>query len=104
MARSKSEKTKREETEKSLKKSLEVKGLVTQVYLDKVEEYMSFYDNYKKLNEYINAQEIAQNINLKSYTDAIGEKRRVAAEMRHILSFLGMKPDVESGGGPPEEL
>lgn len=104
MARSKSEKTKREETEKSLKKSLEAKGLVAQVYLDKIEEYMSFYDNYKKLNEYLNTQEKVQNFNLKSYTDAIGEKRRVAAEMRHILLFLGMKPDMESGGGLPEEL
>lgn len=104
MARQKSEKAKREETEKNLKKSIEAKGLKGQIYLDKVEEYMSFYDNFKKLNDYLIALESGQNLVIKNYTDAVGEKRRVATEMRNILSFLGLKPDIDSGGGPPEEL
>lgn len=104
MARQKSEKAKREETEKELKKSIEAKGLKGQIYLDKIEEYMSFYDNLKKLNDYLITLESGQNLMLKNYTDAVGEKRRVATEMRNILSFLGLKPDKNSGGGPPGEL
>lgn len=104
MARQKSEKVKREETEKSLKKSLEVRGLKDQIYLDKIEEYMSFYDNFKKLNEYLKTAEPGNNLTLKNYNDAVGEKRRIAAEMRNILSFLGLKPEIDSGGGSPEEL
>lgn len=104
MAREKSEKKKREETEKSLKKSLEARGLSSQVYLDKVEEYMSFYDDYKSLNKYVNSMSMGAEIGFKNYTDAIGEKRRITNEMRRILLFLGMKPEPESGGGPPEKL
>lgn len=104
MAREKSEKKKREETEKSLKNSLKARGLTSQVYFDKVDEYMSFHDDYKNLNEYVNQMKIPSEIGSKNYTDAIGEKRRITNEMRRILLFLGMKPEPEPGGGQSEKL
>lgn len=104
MARQKSEEKKREETRKNLEKMVAGKSLQGQIFKDKIEEYLSFYDSLNCLNKVIKNEESGENINLKTYTDALREKRMVAAEMRNILSFLGLKPENDGGGGPPEKL
>lgn len=103
MAREKSDEKKRLETLKNLKKIVAGNGLNEQIYLDKIDEYMSFYDDLKRLNDYIKTMDNAENLVIKNYTDAVGEKRRVTSEMRNILTFLGLKPD-EKGGPVPEKL
>lgn len=104
MARKKSDEKKREETRKNLEKMIKEKGLYGQVYLDKIDEYMSFYDNIKMLESRIITMESNENSKLKDLTDAISEKRRVSSEMRGILAFLDLKPEQSAGGGCPGPL
>lgn len=102
MAREKSPEKKREETLKNLKKVVAQNGLADQIYLDKIEEYMSFYDDLKRLDDYLKSQN-NDSLIIKNYTDATGEKRRISSEMRNILMFLGLKPG-NKGGPAPEKL
>lgn len=76
-------------------------------YRDKVDEYMSFYDDLFTINTQLINMKLQDNFNLKSYTEATAEKRRISSEMRSILSYLGLKPSTGSGaggGGKNEEL
>lgn len=67
--------------------------------IDKLDEYMSFYDDLCVINEVLSKFRICSNtddFDLKAYTAATAEKRRISNEMRSILRFLGLKPaDVE---------
>lgn len=102
------EEEKRENTRKNLTKLVRDKGLKGKVYQDKIDEYMTFYDAFFTLNHAIkdiNSGEIDENFwKPKDITNMMGELRRVSAEMRNVLSFLGLKPEPESGGGQPEKL
>lgn len=104
MARPVSPEKKREKTRESLIKSVNLAGLEEKYYLDKVEEYMSFYDDLTTINDQLKEIKSSDNFNLKSYTDAVAEKRRVSSEMRSILLFLGLKPPNGGGGSKYEEL
>ena len=107
MARPASEETKRENTKKSLEKALISNKMSEKFLRDKVEEYMSFYDDLSYINETLIKLKKSGNCTLKSYTDATAEKRRISAEMRSILSFLGLKPadvGLPIGGDADEEL
>lgn len=92
MARPMSEDKKREKTKESLKNALLAKKMSEKFLEDKVEEYMSFYDDLLYINQTLTTQKKSGNCTLKNYTDATAEKRRISAEMRSILSFLGLKP------------
>lgn len=107
MARPASDKTKRERTMESLKNALVSNKLSEKFLEDKVEEYMSFYDDLYYINDALIRLKRDGNCTLKTYTDATAEKRRISAEMRSILNFLGLKPDdvsLPSGGEADEEL
>lgn len=107
MARPMSQERKKEETLKSLKNALISNKLSEKFLEDKVEEYMSFYDDLLYINETLIKLKQTGNCTLKSYTDATAEKRRISSEMRSILSFLGLKPtdvNLPSGGEADEEL
>ena len=53
---------------------------------DKVEEYMSFYDDLLYINQTLTTQKKKRKLYVKKiYTDATAEKRRISAEMRSIL-------------------
>ena len=107
MARPMSRATKREKTLESLINALLVNKISEKFLKDKVEEYMSFYDDLFYINETLIKQKQAGNCTLKNYTDATAEKRRISSEMRSILTFLGLKPtDVNfpAGGESDEEL
>lgn len=107
MARPVSEETERKKTEESLKNALKQNGLSEKFLEDKVREYMSFYDDLTHINKALNGLKQAENGTLKNYTDATAEKRRISAEMRNILRFLGLKPadtNLASGGDADEEL
>lgn len=104
MARGKSEETKRKNTRKNLENMLIDRKLTGQIYLDRIDEYMTLYDSLICLNKVVKQGESVENMNLKAYTDALREKRMVAAEMRNLLNFLGLKPEPDTGGGEPEEL
>lgn len=98
MARPLSEETKRQKTAESLKKAIEAVGMNEKFYQDKIEEYMSFYDDLSVINEQLTSMKQNENLNLKAYTDATAEKRRISSEMRSILAYLGLKPQNGSGG------
>lgn len=107
MAREPSGKTKRKQTLESLKNALVLNKMSVKFLEDKVEEYMSFYDDLTYINEALTALKTSGNCTLKTYTDATAEKRRISSEMRNILRFLGLKPaevNVTAGGEEDEEL
>ena len=107
MARPISEEKNREKTRKSLINALRNNKISEKFLQDKVEEYMSFYDDLKYINNRLTTMKSDENASLKSYTEAVSEKRRISGEMRNILSFLGLKPTdvkISSGGEDDEEL
>lgn len=104
MARGKSEETKRKNTRKNLENMLIDRKVTGQIFFGSIDEYMNLYDSLICLNKIVKNRESTENMNLKAYTDALREKRMVAAEMRSILNFLGLKPEPDTGGGEPEEL
>lgn len=108
MARKPSAAKLRRRTEESLINALFLNKMSEKFLEDKVDEYMSFYDDLSYINSQIIEQKKNGNLSLKSYMDAVAEKRRISSEMRSILNFLGLKPtDVVvsvSGGDADEEL
>ena len=106
MARKPSAAKLRRRTEESLINALFLNKMSEKFLEDKVDEYMSFYDDLSYINSQIIEQKKNGNLSLKSYMDAVAEKRRISSEMRSILNFLGLKPTdvVVSGGDADEEL
>lgn len=106
MARKPSAAKLRQRTEESLRNALFLNKMSEKFLEDKVDEYMSFYDDLSYINSQIIEQKKNGNLSLKSYMDAVAEKRRISSEMRSILNFLGLKPTdvVVSGGDADEEL
>lgn len=106
MARKPSAAKLRQRTEESLRNALFLNKMSEKFLEDKVDEYMSFYDDLSYINSQIIEQKRCGNLSLKSYMDAVAEKRRISSEMRSILNFLGLKPTdvVVSGGDADEEL
>lgn len=106
MARKPSAERLRQRTEESLKNALILNKMSEKFLEDKVDEYMSFYDDLSYINSQIIEQKKNGNLSLKNYADAVAEKRRISSEMRSILNFLGLKPTdvVVSGGDADEEL
>lgn len=107
MARPMGDEKKRAKTVESLENALKNNKLSEKFLQDKVDEYMSFYDDLKYINDRLITLKSDENSSLKSYTEAVSEKRRISNEMRNILTFLGLKPtDVSlmSGGELDEEL
>ena len=96
----------RQRTEESLRNALFLNKMSEKFLEDKVDEYMSFYDDLSYINSQIIEQKKNGNLSLKSYMDAVAEKRRISSEMRSILNFLGLKPTdvIVSGGDADEEL
>lgn len=92
MARQPSEKKKREKTEKSLKNALKSNKMSEDFLQDKVDEYMSFYDDLIYVNDRLKKMKNDENCSIKSYTDATAEKRRISSEMRAMLRFLKLDP------------
>lgn len=99
MARPYSEETKRQKTMESVLGAIKMSGMEEKFYKDKVDEYMSFYDDLSTINDQLIAMKSKDNFSLKAYTDATAEKRRISSEMRSILSYLGLKPAASIGGG-----
>ena len=106
MARKPSAAKLRQRTEESLRNALFLNKMSEKFLEDKVDEYMSFYDDLSYINSQIIEQKKNENLSLKSYMDAVAEKRRISSEMRSILNFLGLKPTdvIVSGGDADEEL
>lgn len=104
MARPASEEWKRDKTKKSLENALKKNKLEDDFLKDKIEEYMSFYDNLKYIDKELKSGNITS---MSGYTNATAEKRRISGEMRNILTFLGLKPTevtLPAGGDDDEEL
>lgn len=107
MARPPSKETKRDRTQESIVNALRKNDLTENFIADKVEEYMSFYDDLLYINDALTDMKSSGYEDIKKYTEATGEKRRISGEMRKILEFLGLKPTVvplPMGGGSDEEL
>lgn len=107
MARKMSPAQKRKKTLESLKNALASSKLSEKFLEDKIDEYMSFYDDLSYINETLITMKSSGNCTLKTYTDVTAEKRRISSEMRSILRFLGLKPadgNLPAGGEADEEL
>lgn len=106
MARPLSDETKKQKTMESLLKSIKIAGMDEKFYRDKVDEYMSFYDDLMTINGRLSDMKSDKNFSLKAYTEATAEKRRISSEMRSILIYLGLKPvnGGGAGGAKYEEL
>ena len=107
MARKPAQSTKRKNTLESLENALKSNKLSETFLQDKVEEYMSFYDDLTYINETLIKLKSTGNCTLKTYTETTAEKRRISSEMRNILRFLGLKPtdvNLSSDGEKDEEL
>jgi phage terminase small subunit len=94
---------------------LEVRGLISRPYIDKVEEYMELWAQLKMLNEDIRERgvsiEYQNGENQKGTTDnkSLGIAIRVSAQMLNIFSALGfrdqaVKAKADSTGGEDDEL
>lgn len=104
MARKPSKAAKRKKTLESLENALISNKMSEKFLEDKVDEYMSFYDDLTYINETLMELKSSEKCTLKTYTDATAEKRRISSEMRNILRFLGLKPtDVNLMGGEEDE-
>lgn len=90
MARPSNKEREKKATESALLKSLSENGLNEKYYKDQVAEYMKYYDNLQELNG-----KLTKNLDI----EILKEKRQVTKEMRNILSYLGLKPTAEGGGG-----
>ena len=85
----------RNATKNALLQEIEKKELKQQFYIDQVDLYMQFYDHLLQINKQIVSDFDA---------DLVKEKRLVSKEMRSILSFLNLKPDIVGGDIFDEEL
>ena len=94
---------KRKRTYEELKAQLILMGCDQQFYLDHVDEYMNYYDHLQVLNVRL----LNSDLDTKSFSEILKEKRQVTKEMRNILAFLKLKPKSEneppSGGGSDDE-
>lgn len=103
MAKPASEEWKREKTRKSLENALKNNRLEEDFLKDKIDEYMSFYDDLKHIDKELKDGNCTS---MSAYTNATAEKRRISGEMRQILTFLGLKPTevtLAAGGDPEDE-
>ncbi len=90
MARPTKKEKEKKDTEVALLQSLTENGLKEKYYKDQVTEYMKYYDNLAELND-----KLRGGLDI----EILKEKRQVTKEMRNILSYLGLKPATEGGGG-----
>lgn len=104
MGRKKTPENQRKETLESLEESIKKEKLEAKFYKDQIELYMGFYDDLNLINDKVIILKNDKNFSLRSYTDATSEKRRIAKEMRDILTFLGLKPTEKGGGGGYQAL
>lgn len=97
---------KRAELESSLLENLEARGLVEDVYRDKVQEYMGLWDRLQDLRQDIKLRGIAV---LDAKRGMMVENRSVSLEiqvsrqMLAIYAALGFKARDGSGGGVDED-
>ena len=104
MARKPSAATLRKMTRESLENALSANKMSEKFLSDKIDEYMSFYDDLIFINSRLKEIKSDESRSLKAYTDATAEKRRISSEMRNILSFLGLQPmNVDLKAGEQDE-
>ena len=104
MARKPSAATLRKMTRESLENALSANKMSEKFLSDKIDEYMSFYDDLIFINSRLLKIKSDESRSLKAYTDATAEKRRISSEMRNILSFLGLQPvNVDLKAGEQDE-
>lgn len=89
------EKKMRNATKNALLEEIKKKDLEQQFYIDQIDIYMQFYDHLLQINK---------QIKVEFDPDLIKEKRLVSKEMRSILTFMNLKPDLAGGDIFDEEL
>lgn len=91
MARKETAETRRKKTVESLREAIRANNITERFLLDKVDEYMSFYDNLSRINRALKEMDDGE-FDQRAYTSMTAEKRRISNEMRSILKFLGLEP------------
>ena len=88
---------------KSLLGSLEARGLVEDVYRDKVEEYMTLWRQLKALHADVDERGVSvmdEKRGMMVENRSLSLATQVSRQMLAIYTALGLKP-AESKGGPP---
>jgi hypothetical protein len=106
MARPLSEKGKREKTYESLIAAARKNNYTEKFLMDKIDDYMSLYDDLNNIKNLINAMVKNGECDVKGYTNATAEKRQIITAQNRILEFLKIDPDsiMSRGDDADEEL
>ena len=94
------------ELKRDLESSLQARGLVEQVYRDKVNEYLDFWVLHQELKADIKARGLVvmDDRGRESENRSVSLSIQVSRQMLNIYTALGFKSDAPRGGDPDDEL
>lgn len=91
---------------RDLENSLLARGMVEQVYRDKVAEYLDFWVLHQELKADIKARglTVTDDRGRESENRSVSLSIQVSRQMLNIYTALGFKSDAPKGGDPDDEL
>lgn len=91
---------------RDLENSLLARGMVEQVYRDKVAEYLDFWVLHQELKADIKARglTVTDDRSRESENRSVSLSIQVSRQMLNIYTALGFKSDAPKGGDPDDEL
>ena len=94
------------ELKRDLESSLQARGLVEQVYRDKVNEYLDFWVLHQELKADIKARGLVvmDDRGRESENRSVSLSIQVSRQMLNIYTALGFKSDAPRGGDGADEL
>ena len=94
------------ELKRDLEGSLQARGMVEQVYRDKVAEYLDFWVLHQELKADIKARglTVTDDRGRESENRSVSLSIQVSRQMLNIYTALGFKSDAPRGGDPDDEL
>ena len=94
------------ELKRDLESSLQARGMVEQVYRDKVSEYLDFWVLHQMLKNDISSRGVVvvDDRGRESENRNISLAIQVSRQMLNIYTALGFKSDAPRGGDPDDEL
>ena len=94
------------ELKRDLESNLQARGMVEQVYRDKVNEYLDFWVLHQELKADIKARglTVTDDRGRESENRSVSLSIQVSRQMLNIYAALGFKSDDPKGGDPDDEL
>lgn len=89
-----------------LEANLKARGMVEQIYQDKVNEYLDFWVLHQELKADIKERglTVTDDRGRESENRSVSLSIRVSRQMLNIYAALGFKSDAPKGGDPDDEL